>query len=131
LVAIFLLGPALNVLIYFPAMNLRDDHVATEFATAVLTAAPPDAIVITENDGQTFALWYHRHVAGQRSDLAIVDRRLAGYPWYDVMLRAQNSPPLLPEYDPPETWIDRVGQLNLGRAVCIVDRASGQMACQP
>ena len=49
----------------------------------MLTAAPPGAIVITGNDGHTFALWYHRHVAGQRPDLAIVDRRLAGYPWYD------------------------------------------------
>ena len=27
-----LLGPVLNVLIYFPAMNLRDDLAATEFA---------------------------------------------------------------------------------------------------
>ncbi len=84
-------------------MNLRDDHIATEFADTVLTTAPPSAIVITENDGQTFALWYHRHVAGQRSDLAIVDRRLAGYPEYDAMLRAQGSAPLLPSDDSPET----------------------------
>jgi hypothetical protein len=126
-----LLGPVLNVSIHFSTMNLRDDHTVAEFADAVLTAAPPQAIVITENDGQTFALWYHRHVAGQRPDLAIVDRRLAGYPWYDAMLRAQGYAPLLPDDDPSGTWLDRLAHLNPGRAVCIVDRVSAQMSCQP
>ena len=127
----FLLGPVLNALIHFPAMNLQNDLAATEFAQAVLISAPPAAIVITENDGHTFALWYYQHVAGQRPDLAIVDQRLAGYPWYDVMLRAQGATPRLPEADPPETWIDRLAQLNPGRALCVVDRASAQMSCQP
>jgi uncharacterized membrane protein HdeD (DUF308 family) len=130
LLIIFLLGPALNVLIHFPVMNLRDDHTATEFASTILTAAPPEAIVVTDNDGHTFALWYHRHVAEWRPDLAVIDRRLAGYPWYDVMLRAQGSAPVLPEVDPPETWIERLRQLNPQRAVCLVDRASAQMSCQ-
>jgi hypothetical protein len=128
---VFLLGPVLNLVIQFPAMNLRDDHTAAEFANVVLTTAPARAIVVTENDGQTFALWYHRHVASQRPDLAIVDRRLAGYPWYDDMLRAQGSAPVLPEYDPQDTWLDRLGQLNPGRALCSVDRVSAQMSCQP
>jgi hypothetical protein len=69
-----LLGPVLNVLFRFPEMNLRNDHTVSEYAAAVLRAAP-QAIIITENDGQTFALWYYRHVAGQRLDLAVVDRR--------------------------------------------------------
>ncbi len=127
----FALGPALNILAYFPAMDLRDDRAPAEFADRVLTAAPAKAIIVTENDGQTFALWYHRHVVGQRFDVAVVDRRLAGYPWYDAMLRAQGSAPQLPEYDPPETWADRLAQLNPRRTVCIVDRESAQMTCRP
>ncbi len=130
-VPVLLLGPALNGLIHFPAMNLRADRTVAEFADAVLTTAPPQAIIVTENDGQTFALWYHRHVAGQRPDLAIVDRRMAGYPWYDAMLRAQGSAPHLPEYDPPDTWLDRLGQQNPGRVLCSIDRTSAQMSCQP
>jgi hypothetical protein len=126
-----LLGPVLNVLFRFPEMNLRNDHTVSEYAAAVLRAAPPQAIIITENDGQTFALWYYRHVAGQRLDLAVVDRRLAGYPWYAVMLRAQGSAPQLPEDDLPDTWIERLARLNPGRAVCVVDQASAQIACQP
>ena len=121
----------LNVVIHFPAMNLHDDHTATQFANAVLSSAPPQAIIVTENDGQTFALWYHRHVVGQRHDLALVDRRLAGYPWYAAMLRAQGFAPQLPEYDPPETWIDRLAQLNPAHRLCVVDQTLAQMTCQP
>jgi hypothetical protein len=131
LALILLFGPVLNLSAYLPAMNLRDDDAAVKFAEAVLTAAPPQAIVITGNDGHTFALWYHRHVAGQRSDLAVVDARLAGYPWYAAMLRAQRAVLTLPEYDPSSTWIDRVVELNPDRAVCVIDLATAQMACQP
>jgi hypothetical protein len=131
LLVIFLLGPCLNLLLNYSALNLRDDHTAADFANEVLATAPPGAIVITENDGHTFALWYHRHVAGQRPDLAIVDARLAGYPWYAAMLRTQGSAPTLPEYDPPETWIDRLAELNSDRAVCVIDPESAQMSCQP
>jgi hypothetical protein len=131
LLVIFLLGPCLNLLVNLPAMNLRNDHVATDFANDVLATAPPEAIVITENDGQTFALWYHRHVAGRRPDLAIVDARLVGYPWYDAMLNAQGSVPALPEVDPSSTWIDRLAQLNSDRVVCVIDPDSARMACRP
>jgi hypothetical protein len=126
-----LCGPVLNVLIHFPAMNLRNDHAAAEFADAVLAAAPPDAVVVTENDGHTFALWYHRHVAGQRPDLAVVDRRLASYPWYAAMLNAQGAALRLPDDDPPETWVKRLAQLNPGRAVCVVETMPAQLTCQP
>jgi hypothetical protein len=131
LLIIFLLGPGLNLLVNLPAMNLRADHTATDFINEVSATAPPQAMVITANDGQTFALWYHRHVAGQRSDLTIVDARLAGYPWYAAMLNVQGSAPALPEYDPSSTWVDRLAKLNPKRAVCIIDPDSARMACRP
>jgi hypothetical protein len=131
LVLILLFGPVLNLIMHLPAMNLRDDRAAVEFAEAVLSAAPPQAVVITQHDGHTFALWYHRHVAGQRSDLAVVDARLAGYPWYAAMLSAQGSAVTLPEIDPSSTWIDRGAALNPDRAVCVIDPASAQMTCRP
>jgi hypothetical protein len=136
LLVIFLLGPALTALTNFSAMNLRDDRAATDFANEVLATAPPGAIVITASDGHTFALWYHRHVAGQRPDLSIVDTRLAGYPWYAAMLRAQElraqgTAPTLPDDDPPSTWVDRVAELNPDRAVCVINVESAQLACRP
>jgi hypothetical protein len=131
LLVVFLLGPFLNLLLNYSALNLRDDHAATDFANKILAAAPPKAIVVTENDGHTFALWYHRHVAGRRPDLAVVDARQAGYPWYATMLRAQGPMPLLPEVDQTNTWIDRVAELNSNRTVCVIDPDSAQMVCRP
>jgi hypothetical protein len=129
LLLIFLCGPILNVITHYPVMNLRDDHAAVDFANRILTTAPPNAIVITDNDGHTFALWYHRIAAGSRPDLAIVDRRLAGYEWYTAMLQAQGSAPHLPDYDPPDSWLARLATLNPGRARCIIDETAAQLAC--
>jgi hypothetical protein len=129
LLLIFLVGPLLNIITHYPAMNLRDDHAAVDFANQVLTTAPPGAIVITGRDGHTFALWYHRVAAGSRPDLAIVDRRLAGYEWYAVMLQTQGSAPQLPEYDPPDSWLARLATLNPGRALCIVADTTAQFTC--
>jgi hypothetical protein len=129
LLFIFLLGPLLNVVTQYPAMNLRADHAAVDFADQILTTAPPGAIVITGNDGHTFTLWYYRLVAGSRPDLAIVDRRAAGYEWYAAMLQAQGSAPQLPDYDPQDSWLTRLAKLNPGRALCIVAEPTAQLAC--
>ena len=129
LLMIFLFGPVLNVMTLYPAMNLRDDHAAVNFANVVLTTAPPKAIVITGSDGHTFALWYYRLAAGSRPDLAIVDRRAAGYDWYPAMLKAQGSAPQLPEYDPSDSWLDRLATLNPGRPLCVVAESTNQLTC--
>jgi hypothetical protein len=129
LLLIFLAGPWLTVITQYPRMNLHDDYTAVEFANRILTSAPPGALVITGNDGHTFALWYHRVAAGSRPDLAIVDRRLAGYEWYAAMLHAQGSAPQLPAYDPPETWLTRLATLNVGRTLCVVDETTAVLTC--
>jgi hypothetical protein len=131
LIVVLLLGTVFTVLINFSTMNLRADHAAADFANSTLSAAPSGAIMITANDGHTFALWYHRHVAGQRPDLTIVDTRLAGYPWYAAMLRAQGAIAILPEDDPSSTWVDQLAELNPDRAVCVIDVASAHMVCRP
>ena len=41
------------------------------------------------------------------------------------------SAPLLPDYDPQETWVYRLAHLNPGRALCIVDQSSAHISCQP
>jgi len=129
LLMICLFGPALNVIMQYPAMNLRDDHAAVDFANSVLTSAPQDALIITGSDGHTFALWYYRFAAGSRPDLAIVDRRAAGYEWYAAMLTVQGAAPLLPEYDPEDSWLNRLATLNSGRRICVVAETTAQLTC--
>jgi hypothetical protein len=118
------LGPILNIVANHAAMNLQDDDTAEQFARAVLTQTPPTAILITQEDAQTFTLWYYRFLEGQRPDIAIVDARMAGYPWYGPMLAAQGHALNLPEYDPADTWRERFANLNPGRRICEIDQGS-------
>jgi hypothetical protein len=129
LLLVFLFGPALNVITQYPAMNLRDDHTAVDFANSVINTAPSKAILITGSDGHTFALWYHRLATGARPDLTIVDRRLAGYEWYAAMLAAQGAAPQLPEYDPADSWLVRLATVNPGRMICVVAEKTAAITC--
>ena len=123
-------GPILTVAANYSNLNLRGDLTAENFARAVLAQAPAEAILITHDDAQTFTLWYYRFVDGQRPDVAIVDARMAGYPWYEPMLKSQGRPINLPEYDPTGTWLERFSALNAGRRVCEIE-AEMAVRCLP
>jgi uncharacterized membrane protein HdeD (DUF308 family) len=129
LLLVLIFGPVLSVISNYSIINLRDDHAAIDFARSILTKAPANAIVVTENDAQTFTLWYGLLAERQRSDLAVIDRRLSGYSWYDSMLRAQGNAPSLPAYDPQETWLDRLAALNPDRTICTIEGATAPMRC--
>jgi len=62
-------------------LSLRGDRTAESFWQGVLSQAPPRAILLTTRDRHTFALWYAHFVLRERPDVAIIDVRLAGYPW--------------------------------------------------
>ncbi len=124
LLSILFLGPILNVVTNYVHLNLRHDLAAETFARTVLAQAPAGAILITRDDAQTFTLWYYRFLEGQRPDVAIVDARMAGYPWYEPMLAAQGHALRLPEYDPTETWLERFRALNAGRSVCEIEEVA-------
>jgi hypothetical protein len=127
--------PGLSVLGNFAAQDLHTDRSSEHFAQTILTSAPAGAIIITHLDAHTFTLWYYRHVEGQRPDAAVIDARLAGYPWYDPMLRAQNAlraqaeSLIRVEFDPEETWLDRLRAANPLRPVCDVDPATTRLHC--
>ncbi len=124
LLSILFLGPGLNVVTNYARLNLRQDHAAGTFARTILAQTPAGAILITRDDAQTFTLWYYRFLEGQRPDVAIVDARMAGYPWYEPMLAAQGHALRLPEYDPTETWLKRFRALNAGRSVCEIEEVA-------
>ncbi|NJL34283.1 MAG: hypothetical protein HC893_10975, partial [Chloroflexaceae bacterium] len=58
-----------------PQVDAHYDTRATDFAEAVLASVPPDAIVTTSSDQDTFALWYHHYGLAQRPDVVLVVRR--------------------------------------------------------
>ena len=67
---VLIVGIALNA----STMNLRGNNEALEYANAALAEAPVNAILITEGDRHSFALWYAHHALGSRPDVTIVDR---------------------------------------------------------
>jgi len=64
------------------------DREALDFAAATLAAAPPRAVLLTETDATTFALWYVQAEFGVRPDVVVVDRSLWAFGWY----RARTAP---------------------------------------
>lgn len=65
-----------------PAVSLRDDTAAQDLTASLLGTAPPNAVVFTYTDFETFTVWYAQLVAGQRGDVVIIDGRLLVHGWY-------------------------------------------------
>ncbi|MBP7689475.1 MAG: DUF2723 domain-containing protein [Thermoflexales bacterium] len=132
---VLLLIPGLSLISNFATHDLHADRTAEQFAQKVLAAAPAEAVIITHLDAHTFTLWYYRHVQTQRPDVAVIDARLAAYPWYDPMLRAQNAWRAehaalnIVEFDPETTWLDRLRDANPTRPVCDLDVATEELHC--
>lgn len=81
-----LLLPLLLSLLFWKQMDISDDTNATTWADHVLKGAPPRAVLLTERDAHTFALWYTHDVLGQRPDIVVIDRDLWGLAPYRTMM---------------------------------------------
>ena len=90
---------------------------------------PPDAIIITEDDESTFALWYFHYALKMRGDISIVVKGLLAYGWYRETL-VRTSPDLhLPQMEKRVT-LESIIEANPNRQVCnIVDRHSSEVQC--
>ncbi len=80
-------------------VDLSHDSAARRFGQAALAAAAPQALLVSDGDEHTFALWYVQDGLGQRPDVIIVERTLWNYAWYRRRL-AQRWPLLSAEAGP-------------------------------
>ncbi len=87
--------PLAALLLYWGALDLRQDVTARAWWEATLAQTPTDAVLITEEDAHTFALWYAQEALNLRADVAVVDRDLwsvrASY-WDYLSLRGVQLP---------------------------------------
>jgi len=114
LVGVLLVALGLNAARHWPAVDASRDRRAEDFGRAVLAAAPAQAVIVTQGDQDTFALWYFHFALRQRPDLAVVVEPLLAFDWYRATLRA--TYPDLPELSSGTDW--RVTLEAAGRRLC-------------
>lgn len=74
--------PFLSLWFNFPTENLNQDDEAYIYAQQSLQSVASEAVIITDDDSRTFALWYGRYALAMRPDVAIVNYNLLPYAWY-------------------------------------------------
>jgi hypothetical protein len=93
-VPVGVLAAALPLMLNASAANRRREperSAAIAVAHALLASAPPNAVLVTGGDNDSFPAWYAQAVEGMRPDVTVVVAPLLGTRWYRAQLAARAS----------------------------------------
>lgn len=76
----------LQLALNYGAVDASQDQTAQEWVAQILANAPPDAVLLTNEDKFTFGLWYEQYALNKRPDLTLVETRLLNFDWYRANL---------------------------------------------
>ena len=112
----------------------RSDLRAVSFLAYAQEIIPRDALVFTQNDAETFPLWYLHFGLKKQPGWRIIVLPLTHYDWYRQSLAAAYPDLTLPQ--PTEAWGIALPAKNPTLSVCDVvqiDASAGQMdiRCEP
>ncbi len=75
-----------------PTLSLRHDHEARQFLDNSMAVLPPNSIVISREDNDTFALWYGAWASGEllrrTPNVVLINDALYQFPWYQRLITA-------------------------------------------
>lgn len=106
--------PLLSLFLNFSEQNLSNDDEAYVYAQKSLQLVADNAIIITNEDPNTFALWYGSYGLAWRPDVATININLLTYAWYRQVLNQTHPHVRLPDPNHgPTTTLSALIDLNL------------------
>jgi hypothetical protein len=124
-----LVSSGLQNILTIPGVDASKDQRAEVFGREILKTLPHNAMIITEDDEATFALWYFHYALKMRDDIAIVVNGLLPYDWYTETLK-RTYPDLLMPQTGNGVSIDSINEANPSRPMCrIKDMHSLEVYC--
>ncbi|MBN1371356.1 MAG: DUF2723 domain-containing protein [Anaerolineaceae bacterium] len=117
-----------------PQVDPRSDQRAANYLAYAQEVVPHNALVFTQNDAETFPLWYLHFGLRKQPGWHIIVLPLTHYDWYRQSLAAAYPDLTLPQ--PTEAWGIALPANNPSLPVCHVvqiDASTGQMdiGCEP
>jgi len=118
---LLVLLPLVQGIVFWCQMDVSDNREALLWAERVLARAPDRALVITDEDAHTFALWYVHDVLEREQGIQVIDRDMLGYLPYRGMIAEELGLDELPvQRDVAELAFD------LGRPLVYADEMAQQ-----
>jgi len=115
---LLLIGLLIRIPLAWSSVNPARDTITANYITQILAKAPPDALLVTISDYDTFPLWYGHFGERQRKDLRVVVYPLTQFTWYQDTLRRIYPDLNFPAGQTDLGWGDELVRLNSARPVC-------------